>query len=213
LLIVRPHLREYFPNLETLRTAALRSGLPFWNIVLSNAHFEYDEPTPAGLRFQVYTTLAYGARGISYFTYFTPDAGNYRLAPINQVGEKTPTWGMLREVNMQIHRLGPVFLRLKSVNVFHTQEIPVSSLTFESSKFLESISGGSFVVGEFEAPDGQPHIIVVNKDLRQSVPVNVRFRQQGQVLRTSPYSGNSDPVGVEDNWLAPGQGVLLSIAP
>jgi hypothetical protein len=59
---------QYFPNLETMRAASLRSGLPFWNIVLSNAHFEYAEPTLAGLRFQIYTTLAYGARGISYFT-------------------------------------------------------------------------------------------------------------------------------------------------
>jgi hypothetical protein len=204
---------KYFPNLEAMRAAALRSGLPFWNIVLSNAHFEYAEPTLAGLRFQVYSTLAYGARGISYFTYFAPDVGNYRLAPINQVGEKTPTWDMLREVNMQIHRLGPIYLRLKSVNVFHTQENPVGSLTFESSHFLESISGGSFVVGEFETPDGQPHIIVVNKDMRQSVPVKVCFKQQGQILRTSPYSGKSALVGGEDSWLAPGQGVLLAIAP
>lgn len=204
---------QYFPNLETMRAASLRSGLPFWNIVLSNAHFEYAEPTPAGLRFQMYTTLAYGARGISYFTYFAPDTGNYRLAPIDQAGEKTPTWAMVREVNMQIHRLGPTYLGLKSVNVFHTRENPTGSLTFESSHFLESISGGSFVVGEFEAPDGQPHIIVVNKDLRQSAPVKVCFKQQGQMMRISPYSGKSSPIGAEDGWLAPGQGVLLAIAP
>lgn len=204
---------QYFPNLEVMRAAALRAGLPFWNIVLSNAHFEYAEPTPAGLRFQVYTSLAYGARGISYFTYFAPDVGNYRLAPINQFGEKTATWDMLREVNLQIHRLGPTYVHLRSVNVFHTRENPVGSRSIESSHFVETISGGSFVVGEFEAPDGQPYILVVNKDLRQSVPVQVRFKLHGQMLRTSPFSGKSAPVGGEDNWLAPGQGVLLAIAP
>ncbi len=204
---------QYFPNLETIRAASIRSGLPFWNIVLSNAHFEYAEPTPAGLRFQMYTTLAYGARGISYFTYFAPDAGNYRLAPVNQFGEKTPTWDMLQEVNLQLHRLGPTYLALKSVNVFHTGDLPVGSQALESSHFVESISGGSFVIGEFEAPDGRPHILVVNKDLRRSVPVVVRFRQQGQVLRTSPYTGKTAPTGGEDAWLAAGQGVLLAIAP
>ena len=52
------------PEPGVVRAAALRHKLPFWNIVLSNAHFSYAEPT-AGLRFQVYTTLAYGGRGIS----------------------------------------------------------------------------------------------------------------------------------------------------
>jgi hypothetical protein len=98
----------YFQNLEVIRAAALRHTIPFWNIVLANAHFDYAEPTEAGLRFQLYTTLAYGGRGISYFTYFAPAVGNYRLAPIDQFGHKTATWDILRNVNLQLHRLGPV---------------------------------------------------------------------------------------------------------
>jgi len=43
----------YWQNLEQMRTAALRSKLPFWNIVLTVAHFNYREPTAADLRFQV----------------------------------------------------------------------------------------------------------------------------------------------------------------
>ena len=64
--------RGYFENLETIRAAALRHGISFWNIVLANAHFNYAEPTLAGLRFQVYTTLAYGARGIKLFHILHP---------------------------------------------------------------------------------------------------------------------------------------------
>ncbi len=97
----------YFQNLEAVRKVALAHNLPFWNIVLSNSHFRYAEPTSAGLRFQAYTTLAYGARGISYFTYIAPNSGNYRLAPIDQFGHKTPTWEMLRNVNLQIHAPRP----------------------------------------------------------------------------------------------------------
>jgi len=44
-----------------------------------------------------------GARGISHFTCFTPISGNYRLAPADQFGNKTPTWEMLRNVNLQTH--------------------------------------------------------------------------------------------------------------
>ncbi|MBE0695417.1 MAG: hypothetical protein IH586_00685 [Anaerolineaceae bacterium] len=202
---------SYFENLEVVRAAAMQAGIPFWNIVLANAHFDYAEPSAAGLRFQVYTTLAYGARGISYFTYFAPDSGNYRLAAVDQFGDKTPTWDLLRQVNLQIHRLGPTYLALKSVHVFHTPELPDGTLGPETSRLVAEISAGSFVVGEFEAPDGRPHILVVNKDLQRAVALAVRFQPPGKLLRTSPYSGKTAPVGGEDLWLAPGQGVLLGL--
>jgi hypothetical protein len=203
--------KGYFENLEVVRAAALRQGIPFWNIVLANSHFNYAEPSPAGLRFQAYTTLAYGARGISYFTYFTPDSGNYRLAPIGPFGDKTPTWAMLREVNLQIHTLGPTYLRLKSINVVHYPDIPPGCAGFDQSRFVEGISDGSFLVGEFEGPGGRPYVMVVNKDRQHSIAFTVRFKTPGKVFRTSAYSGVTQPVGGEDNWLAPGQGVLLSL--
>jgi len=203
----------YFLNLEAIRSAAIEAGLPFWNIILSNAHFEYAEPTPAGLRFQVYTSLAYGVRGISFYTYFTPDVGNFRLAPIDAMGFTTPTWEMVRQVNLQIHRLGRTYLRLNSRHVFHTPDIPPGASNLESSLLLDDIHGGSFVVGEFEATDGRPHILVVNKDLGHSAPVVFRFRQKGRILRTSSSTGVTTPLGSEDSWLAPGQGVLLALDP
>ena len=109
----------YFANLEVVRSLSLAHNLSFWNIVLSNAHFNYGEPSAGGLRFQAFTTLAYGARGIGYFTYIAPDSGNYRLAPIDQFGHKSPTWDMLRNVNLQIHALAPTMIKLRSVGVFH----------------------------------------------------------------------------------------------
>jgi len=205
-------LREgYFQNLETIRAAALRHKLPFWNIVLSNAHFRYAEPTEAGLRFQVYTTLAYGGRGISWFTYFSPAVGNYRLAPIDPFGNKTPTWDMLRRVNLQIHKLAPVYCKLTSVNVFHVPDVPAECRGATSSRFLDEISGGSFVVGEFEAPDARRYVMVVNKSLRESAAFHIRFKWPGQIMQVNAYTGVVCPWAGENNWLAPGQGMLLCL--
>jgi len=202
----------YFQNLEAMRKAALKHNLPFWNIVLSNAHFNYAEPTPAGFRFQAYTTLAYGARGISYFTYFSPHIGNYRLAPIDQFGEKTPTWDMLRNVNMQIHKLGPVYVTLKSVNVFHHPEVPEGCSGIATSKWLKNVQGlTNLLVGEFQGPNGEPYVMVVNKDLRNSTWLVVEFKEAGQIMRVSAYTGATNPWVGEDCWLAAGQGMLLCL--
>ncbi len=202
----------YFTNLEAVRAVALAHDLPFWNIVLANAHFSYAEPTAAGLRFQAYTTLAYGGRGISYFTYMTPNSGNYRLAPIDQFGHKTPTWDMLRNVNLQIHALAPTLITLKSVGVFHHPDVPDGCRALADSKYVATLSGtGRFVVGEFEGPDGTPFVMVVNKDLHKLTHFGISFQQSARILQTNSYTGRTSVWQGENNWLAAGQGMLLSL--
>ena len=61
--------KDYFENLSLIREAGLRWGVPPWNIILSIPHFGYRDPTEAEMRWQVYTSLAYGMKGILYFTY------------------------------------------------------------------------------------------------------------------------------------------------
>lgn len=201
----------YFQNLESVRAAALRHNLPFWNIVLSVAHFRYAEPTEAGFRFQMYTTLAYGARGISYFTYFSGHNGNYRLAPIDQYGQKTPTWEMLRNVNRQLLNLAPTYVKLKSVNVFHYPDVPEGCRGLETSKYLSSMKGTDLLVGEFEGPDGQPFVLVVNKNLHTSTNFRAIFKEPGPVQKVDQYTGKIVNPGSEEGWLAAGQGMLLCL--
>ncbi len=199
----------YFQNLEAVRRVAMKERLPFWNIVLANAHFHYAEPSPAGFRFQLYTTLAYGGRGISYFTYITPDVGNYRLAPLDPFGHRTPTWDMLRQVNLQLHRLAPTYLRLTSLNVFHHGQVPAGCSDSSSSQLLARLEGGDLVVGEFREAEGRDAVLVVNKDLARSTAFNLEFKSPGAVTLVSPYSGAESAWAGEQCWLAPGQGMLL----
>src|SRR4029079_12074399 len=62
----------FFANLAAMRGAALRHDLPFMLIVLATPHGPYRDPTEGELAWQVHHALAYGAHGISYFTYWTP---------------------------------------------------------------------------------------------------------------------------------------------
>jgi hypothetical protein len=70
---------------------------------------------------------------------------------------------------------------------------------------------GQYLIGEFENPDGVPHVMVVNKDLRESASFEIRFRQSGRIMHTNSYTGRTRAWRGENNWLAPGQGMLLSL--
>ncbi len=203
--------RGYFENLEIIRNAAIKNNIPFWNIVLSNAHFDYMDPSYEGLCFQLYTTLAYGARGISYFTYFAPKHGNYRYAPVDQFGNKTQVWYILQNINLQMHAMGKVYVKLKSLNVFHYPKSEECANGLESSVFLASLRGDDLVVGEFEDADKTPHVIVVNKSLTKSQNITLSFREQGKIYQINNYTGGAEPFSGESTWLAPGQGRILFV--
>jgi hypothetical protein len=206
-------LREnYWTNLEAVRAACQKHGIEFWNIVLSVAHFSYRELNAADLRFEAYTTLAYGGRGISYFTYFTSGTGNYRMAPIDQFGHQTPTWYFMQHVNLQIQKLAPTLLQLRSDAVYHFGQIPSGANGPPTNSLVSGVGGDNFLVGDFTHRDGSRYLMVVNKDLAKSRPCSPQFRTAPRrVQHVSAYSGALTSFEGEDVWLPPGGGVLLKV--
>ena len=202
---------RFFGNLESIRKKSLQAGIPFWNVVLSNTHFNYAEPTDATMALQVYATLAYGGKGIGYFTYYTPQVGNYRLGPIDRFGYRTKTWEFMRNINLQIHSLVPVYGTLKSVNVFHTGTVPRNAQGIGSAKLVETVQGDSLLVGEFTDHAGKPYAMVVNKQMHTSIAFDVQFKEKGRMMIISQFNQGRVAFGGEQKWLAPGCGVLLTV--
>lgn len=200
--------QSFYDNLEIVRKLTLEARIPFWNCILSTALFRYMEPSDATLSLQVYSTLAYGGRGIEYFTYFTADQGNFRLAPIDHYGNRTATWDALRRVNNQLHVLAPTMLKLRSTGVYHW---PVS--TAAGTSLLKGINTpGKLLVGEFLDDAGRPYVMLVNKNLKESVRFIPEAVKEGAVFyRVSSASGKESLFGGEAVWLAPGGGMLLRL--
>jgi hypothetical protein len=215
-------LDYFYTNLEIVRRLSIETRTPFWNCILANAHFNYMEPSDATFHLQVYATLAYGGRGIQYFTYFAPNVGNYRLAAIDQFGNRTPTWERLRRVNLEIAALAPTILKLRSTGVFHYPDVPDQGKPLAASRLVRSIemtqrfvkppAAGQFLVGEFEDGQGRPYLMVVNRDLNNSFQFHLHLiNDSSKLIRISPYSGKEEAFGGEMDWLAPGGGILLRV--
>jgi hypothetical protein len=203
----------YFSNLESMRRAAIKHELPFWQIVLALGCLNFREPTPADMSFQVYTSLAYGARGLAYFKYITPAVGNFRGGPIDQFGYENPMWHTMQQLNLQIGKMAPTLLKLKSDRVYHFGTVPKGCTGSEENSLVEAIAG-PMLVGDFTHENGDRYIMVVNKDFAGSIPCHPKFRKPIAKLElVSPYSGSLVPYDGEQMWLAPGQGALLKLIP
>ena len=211
----------FWTNLAQVRAAAQRHHLPFWNILLSSPHWRYRDLTEADIRLQVWASLAYGVSGISYYKFISKelpilnadDLGNWRGGPLNQFEEKTPTWDWVRDIDRQIQNIAPVFLRLRSDDVYHLGDVPPGNHAASDNSLVRSLPAGDFVVGDFSA-DGTRYVLIVNKSLKRSVHCAPEFRTKPKAVRyVSPRTGEIKPYPAPFYWLAPGQGVLLELVP
>ena len=121
---------HYLYNLNWGRRTAIKHGLPYWMYLQTfgrtaeRASYAYRVPDEADLRFLVYTFLAHGGAGISFFHYY-----GHPESMIIDTGVKNPArteqphiyentimtraWYALRDVAPEVQNLAPAILDLR----------------------------------------------------------------------------------------------------
>ena len=115
-----------------MRMASLRAGVPFWNFFNLEGFGGHPDPTEAQLRWQVFTSLAYGAKGVLYYCY--GDAGGacgrggvlYRKRQANShsgAGQlsRGRHYGDAQRINSVLRVHGAVLLTASSTGVYRVQ--------------------------------------------------------------------------------------------
>ncbi len=201
---------SYFRNLLEVRRVAQKYHLPHLNIVTGNQIRPYSTPpSPANFAFQVYTTLAAGYRGITWFTYFQR---GYHYAAIDDDGQKTQTWFYLREMNRQIMTLAPILSHLNSTGVFFSKP-PYEKLPLLPGDIVQSVTSDTpLMIGEFKDDNGNPYVMVVNLSLERSAKFFLKLQKEKAVKVVSTADASlSDFDDKNGLWLVAGQGALLKL--
>ena len=200
---------KYFTNLLEVRRVAQKHGLPFWVINNSNQIRPHTTvPSPANLLVQAYATLAAGARGLTWYTYY---GARYAYGPVDQNGNRTVTWSYLRMVNEQVRVLAPIMSRLRSTGVYFTKPAPFDDAPPLPGKIVASVESPTAVmVGEFGGDGDEKYVMVVNLSLEKSAKLMVKLRS-GNAEVISSVDGSATPQAAEGLWLAAGQGMLLRV--
>ena len=163
---------NWYQGLEVISNAALKAGKPFWAFSLATAHFSYPIPTVAQIKLQLYSNLAYGAQGLQYFTYWTPEQGrdaDFHHGPIGLDFKRTEIFDYIRQINKEIQALSGVFLGSRLVSVCHTGVRRPAGTKYidhlpEPVKVLETSDGGA-IVSVLEKGNRQ-FLVIVNRDFQ-----------------------------------------------
>ncbi|MGV3763203.1 beta-galactosidase [Parapedobacter sp.] len=169
----------FYENLEIFSDEARKAGKPFWAFALAVAHTPYPIPTPAEIRVQVYSNLAYGAQGIQYFTYWTPKPGtwDFHHAPIEYDTQKrTEIYDYITQMNSEIRGLSEVFLNAKVISVAHTGEsIPHGTHRLEQlpDVITKFETEGTGAIVSVLNKGNVSYLVIVNRDFQKSMSVTI----------------------------------------
>lgn len=173
---IRP---TWYSCLENVRKESVRTGKPFWAFALCTPHVDYPQPTIETLRLQIYSNLAYGAKAIEYFTYWTPkptSEWDFHDAPISLDGRRTHNYALVQRMNQELRSVLPLFDGAKILSVNHLGKIPEGTTKLSKAptniKKLK-VSGKRGAIISTMQKDGHFYMIVVNKDYQSSLQLNL----------------------------------------
>lgn len=154
-------------NVAALAAIARENGLPFWGIVQLVQHRGYRPVTEGLLRWQVAQWLSYGARGIGYFTYWTPapdTTWDWQPAMIAWgTGARTPAYEWVRALNVHASAVGVELAGMQWLSTEHAGSVAPGGTPFAPDSLLAAVEGRA-TIGTFADSLGRAHLLVGNAD-------------------------------------------------
>jgi len=167
----------YCGNLAVMRKYSLKCRIPFWNFFNTMPFGPHNDPTESDLRWQIYTSLAYGAKGVLYFCYWTPRGGEFPNggAIITAEGQRTRHYDQAKRINAAIKNLGPTLMKLTSLKVIRVKPGDDPAKALERTPIKSITKGGDYLIGVFKHYDGRRAVLVNNYDHNYTTWPTVEF--------------------------------------
>jgi len=209
----------YWHNLELVRKHCLKARIPYNQVIVSLRHMGYRECSEADLRWQVFTSLAYGSRGIQYFTYWFVAGLAWADAPalISKEGKRDAKWEYVKKINRRIAKLGATLVRLISTGAYCTDPIPPGGRRLNPTENapVKKAEGGPLLVGCFRDTGGKQYVFPVNRSFQNKITAKLTLdRTIGSASEISQETGDALPAALVrgkalEVVLEPGDGRLF----
>jgi hypothetical protein len=166
----------FLPNLASMRSLSLRHARPFLEIGQATPHLAYRQPTEAEKRWQVLQSLAHGASGISYFTYWSVALEGFGLGIVGPDGTPTPQYDEVQRINARAQAIGSYLVGARSVDVFQSPPREASGSPRRPGAAVDVIGDEPVTAGVFET-GAHVYVLLVNgrTDATTSVTADLSF--------------------------------------
>jgi hypothetical protein len=218
---------DYFLNLALIRRAAEQAGLPFLNIVQACTWAaSMRVPKPDEMRYLVYTTLAGGAQGISYYVYSCP--GHTGMIA-HADGTPTERYDVLKTLNREFVAVASQLQPLRCAGVYHQGMLPpgaeplpkdalvgldppLPEMEFKAPHPAKGAMLGFFGPTSKQNKPIQPtHVVVVNLDYTAEATIGLKCARRMQLFDATTGQWSKPSGKRAELRLPPGGGKLLRL--
>jgi len=210
----------YFPDIRDLRSVGLQShlntALYLQSVGLPEASMRRTNENE--LRWHVYSSLAFGLKGLYWFTWFQPVITNHTFSPaiIDKDGRKTDLYEPAKQLGKEITTLGPTLMGLTSVNVFVNGTVPAGTTKLPADYFVSPASNDDLMVSHFTNAAGRDYVMIMNRDLAATKDLTINWPlKPASLTEVSKETGletavnyNSSTGALQASFL-PGEGKLF----
>jgi hypothetical protein len=200
---------DYFFNWSVIaRQRALHSGFPLrtWAFIQSvdftSVNGDRRRPTETEILWQVNVSLAYGARGIMYFTYWTPPGAAFGRALVTREGELTDLYDAATRVNEYLGSVGNILLDLTPQSTTHANEdpLPLGAQPFVPNDFVAATGGDPVILGLSRGPLATHRFLLVsNRFFDRAAVADLQFTNTvHSVFLFDPATGAFNQVKLSD---------------
>ncbi len=195
-------INSYFYVLDQFHDITKKYGIPFYPTLLCCGHWTFRVPTEDDIRWQIYTSLAHGARGIIWFHLYQYDVGgSYRGMPICGPDRvRNPLFDIIsRQQYIFNTYYREQFDKMEMTHVYHTGHIYDPKKRFCEDELLKDINA------KFSYPTILTYYKEYETEKRWMSVVNAHQRLANKIILR--YQNGKEEVF----WLAPGEMRLIEI--
>ena len=206
----------YCNNLAAMREQSLRSHIPFWNFFNTMPFGPHTDPTEGQLRWQIFASIAYGAKGVLYFCYYTPVSPEFPKggAILYRDGRLSRHYYQAMRINREVKNLGPTLMNLESTKVYRIAPGDDPAKVLAGSPIKNLIKADvdpqpDYLVGAFRHTDGRRAVLLQNYQFAFTAWPTVEFDAPAdKVVEVDKFTGKEHPI-LDDSPEMPGLQISL----
>ncbi len=220
--------KEWFSNLALVREETRKAGIPFLVFIQSHGVEEgLRVPDRAEILWQVNTVLSYGARGIGWLSYWTPNPGlgvphvegaappmieHFHNGPIDIHGNRTEMYDYVREANLYLKKAGKGLLGWDNTDVARYEG---GKIIQKGSSPVVSLEGeeANIVIGTYRK-DNRARLVISNASCDEPTSFALNL-DPGYESAEVFASIDADPSGQNESLLEwaikPGGSVVIEV--
>ena len=220
------NVAKHYENLRVVADACRNTGRSMWIVLQVNSHLPEKRMSENNLRFQAYTSMAFGAENIIWACY---TAGWWHNQVLDDQGNQTEQYGKLKRVNAQIRTIADEYMKYRRVSTHFVgyqghpdmncvQQESIASLSTGVFFDVKSDNGAPILVGEMvsRTGDGSAALMICAADdpyEKEPKEYQVTFRAPNRCVRAlggEGYKTVNDLGGVYAVTVRSNEGVLIT---